>query len=124
MDKNSLIPSTKNRLSKEDFESPENAELFEMLLNLFESVGKVSPSALIDKTQAQRVKELISRISSLDLGQAEPEVMLEDYLRKLEQKKKSDQIRRLKEEVKAAWSKGEKERAEELTIILHRLMRK
>jgi DNA primase len=124
MDENRLIPLTKNRLNKEDFQSPENAELLEMILNLFESTGKVSPSALIDKTQAQRVKELISEISSLDLGLAEPELMLEDYLKRIEQKKKSDQIRRLKEEVKIAWGKGEKERAEELTIILHKLMKK
>jgi DNA primase len=124
MEENRLIPLARSRLSKEDFESPENAELFEMLLNLFELAGKVTPSALIDKARTQKQKELISEMSSLDLGQAEPELMLEDYLRKIEQKKKSDQIRRLKEEVKAAWSKGEKERAEELTVILHKLMRK
>jgi hypothetical protein len=95
-----------------------------MILNLFEAAGKVSPSALIDKTQAQKLKELISEISTLDLGLAEPELMLEDYIRKIEQKKKSDQIRRLKEEAKIAWGKGEKERAEELTVILHKLMGK
>ncbi|HVP36111.1 MAG TPA: DNA primase [Terriglobales bacterium] len=124
MEENRLIPLVKGRLSKEDFNSQENAELFEMVLNLFEAAGKVSPSALIDKTEVQRMKELISDISSLDLGQAEPELMLEDYLKKIEQKKKSDQVKRLKEEVKTAWGKGEKERAEELTILLHKLMRK
>jgi DNA primase len=124
IDENRLIPLTRNRLSKEDFCFPENAELFEMILNLFETAGKVSPSALIDKAQAQKLKELISEISTLDLGLAEPELMLGDYIRKIEQKKKSDQIRRLKEEVKIAWGKGEKEKAEELTVILHKLMRK
>lgn len=124
IDENRLIPLTRDRLSKEDFYFPENAELFEMILNLFEAAGKVSPSALIDKTQAQKLKELISEISTLDLGLAEPELMLGDYIRKIEQKKKSDQIRRLKEEVKIAWGKGEKEKAEELTVILHKLMRK
>jgi DNA primase len=124
IDENRLIPLTRNRLSKEDFYFPENAELFEMILNLFEAAGKVSPSALIDKTQAQKLKELISEISTLDLGLAEPELMLGDYIKRIEQKKKSDQIRRLKEEVKIAWGKGEKEKAEELTVILHKLIRK
>jgi predicted DNA-binding protein YlxM (UPF0122 family) len=59
----------------------------------------------------------------LDLGKAEPELMLEDYMKKLKLTRKSTQVKNLKEEIKTAWNKGEKERAEALTVKLQNLIR-
>jgi len=120
----SLINQVKNSLSQEDFYFAEDGELYGIILNLFEAQGKVSPAALIDKTENQKVKEQISQIAALDLGMAEPQLLLEDYLKKIKLTKKSNQIRKLKEEIKIAWNKGEKERAEVLTVKLHNLIKK
>ncbi len=124
IEESSLINQVKTRISKEDFYFKEDSELYEMILSLFEAQGKFTPAALIDKTENQKVKELISQIATLDLGMAEPQLLLEDYIKRIELSKKTNQIKRLKEEIKNAWNKGEKERAEKLTVELYNLMKK
>jgi len=124
IEESSLIGQVKTRISKEDFYFTEDSELYEMILSLFEAQGKFTPAALIDKTENQKVKELISQIATLDLGMAEPQLLLEDYIKRIELSKKTNQIKRLKEEIKNAWNKGEKERAEKLTVELYNLMKK
>jgi DNA primase len=124
IEESSLIGQVKTRISKEDFYFTEDSELYEMILSLFEAQGKFTPAALIDKTENQKVKELISQIAALDLGMAEPHLLLEDYLKRIELTKKTNQIKRLKEEIKNAWNKGDKKKAEELTVEIHNLMKK
>ncbi len=123
IEESSLIGQVKTRISQEDFYFTEDSELYEMILSLFEAQGKFTPAALIDKTKNQKVKELISQIAALDLGMAEPQLLLEDYIKRIELSKKTNQIKRLKEEIKNAWNKGDKKKAEELTVELHKLMK-
>ncbi|MCJ7496561.1 MAG: DNA primase [candidate division Zixibacteria bacterium] len=124
IEESSLISQVKTRISKEDFYFIEDSELYEMILNLYEAQGKFTPAALIDKTENQKVKELISQIATLDLGMAEPQLLLEDYIKRIELTKKNNQIKKLKDEIKNAWNKGDKKKAEELTVEIHNLMKK
>jgi DNA primase len=123
IEESSLIGQVKTRISREDFGLIEDSELYEMILSLYETQGKFTPAALMDKTENQKVKELISRIVTLDLGMAEPYLLLEDYIKRIELTKKTNQIKKLKEKIKNAWDKGDKKIAEELTVELHKLMK-
>lgn len=123
MENSNLIKKVKARLKQDDFYFAEESELYKMILSLFEKKGKISPAALIDKAERPEVKELISQIATLDLGVAEPQLVLEDYIKRLELTRKSAHIKRLKEEIKIAWNKGEKERAEALTVKLQNLIK-
>ncbi len=123
LEDSSLISRVKARLNQEDFYFPEDGKLYGLILSHSRKGKSFSPAALIDRVEDQKLKALITEIATLDLGKAEPELMLEDYLRKLELTRKSVQMKNLKEEIKTAWNKGDKEKAEELTVKLQNLIR-
>jgi replicative DNA helicase len=123
LDDSSLISRVKTRLNQEDFYFPEDGKLYELILSYFQKGKNFSPAALIDRTEDQKLKTLITEIATLDLGKAEPELMLEDYLKKLELTRKSVQVKNLKEEIRTALDKGEEEKAEALTVKLQDLIR-
>lgn len=82
---------------------------------------KFSPSALLDKTENERTKQILSRISAMDLGTAELSIQLADYLKTLNNFKKDKKIKTLKETIKKALQNGETEKADLLTKEFERL---
>ncbi|MFQ6002548.1 MAG: hypothetical protein ACE5KJ_02250, partial [Candidatus Zixiibacteriota bacterium] len=85
--------------------------------------GKISPSALLDKTENETTKQTLSRIAAMDLGTAELSIQLADHLKTLNNLKKDRKIKTLKESIKKALQEGETEKANLLTKEFERLKR-
>ncbi len=136
MEDGKLIKSTKGKLELDDFSLPEHKEIFQLLHPDPMSSGggltparsetpkrtaEVSPSALLDKTENENTRQVLSRIAAMDLGTAELSIQLADHLKTLSNLKKDRKIRTLKESIKEALQNGETEKANRLTKEFERL---
>lgn len=105
------------------FDNPDHKKLFEIIVELREKKKSFSPKALVDFTDDFELKRLISKIATIDLGPANLEVLLEDYLKRLFFIQKEKEIFRLKEEIKNALDGNDFESAKRLTFKLQELIK-
>ncbi|MGB8657022.1 MAG: DNA primase [Candidatus Zixiibacteriota bacterium] len=111
MDDQKLLKMTAGKLEPQDFSTAEYRELFQMIL----SERKATPAVLLDKTENEKTKELIAQIASIDLGPAEPSVLLADHLMALDRMKLERRKKALKDQIQRALQEGDRETADRLT---------
>ena len=122
-----LMKITEGELELDDFSTPEHKEIFQLLrpdpgrTRTYAQAPRTSPSALLDKTENETTKQILSRIAAMDLGTAELSIQLADYLKTLNNLKKDRKIKTLKESIKKALQNGETEKANLLTKEFERL---
>lgn len=75
----------------------------------------------MDKTESEKTKELIAQIATLDLGPAEPSVLLVDYLKALDKLKIDRKMKTLKDEIKRALLENDIKTADRLTKEFEKL---
>ncbi|MFH1336410.1 MAG: DNA primase [Candidatus Zixiibacteriota bacterium] len=117
MEDRKLLKTVSGKLPPEDFLSSEYRELFELI----KTERKASPAGLIDKTENEKTKELIAQIATLDLGPAEPSVLLADYLKALGKLKIDRKMKTLKDEIKEALQENDIKTADRLTKEFEKL---
>lgn len=122
MEDEGLLKAASARLEASDFDFPEHAEIFGILLKFGEETKPISPSALIDRIENPKVQELISRIATVDLGAADLEVQFNDYLKKLLQTKRNKKIKKIKEAIGKALNSDQLDQVEKLTRQLKELL--
>jgi len=124
MEDGKLMKLTEGKLELDDFSTPEHREIFQLLHASSGGAtgsGGLSPSALLDKTENESTKQILSRIAAMDLGTAELSIQLADHLKTLNNLKKDTKIKKLKESIKKALQNGETEKANLLTKEFERL---
>jgi DNA primase len=124
MEDEGLLKAASARLEVSDFDFPEHAEIFGILLKFGGKTKPISPSALIDRIENPKVQELISRIATVDLGAADLEVQFNDYLKKLLQTKRNKKIKKIKESISKALTSNQLDQVEKLTRQLKELLEK
>ncbi len=117
MEDRELLKLTTEKLNQDDFSSSEHREIFQLL----STHTRTAPSALLDKAQKERTKELILQIASIDLGPAELSLQLQDYLFTLERLRKNRRMKELKESIQQALERGDKRSADRLTKEFQKL---
>jgi DNA primase len=117
MEDQKLLKTVSGKLPPEDFLSSEHRELFELI----KTEKKASPAGLIDKTENEKTKELIAQIATLDLGPAEPSVLIVDYLKALDKLKVDRKMKILKDEIKKALQENDMKTADRLTKEFEKL---
>jgi len=129
MEDNKLMKLTEGKLELDDFSTPEHKEIFQLLHPAASSAPprkrpvSISSSALLDKTESEKTKQILSRIAAMDLGTAELSIQLTDHLKTLNNLKKDRKIKTLKDSIKKALQNGETEKADRLTKEFERLKR-
>jgi DNA primase len=121
MEDKKLMKLTEGKLEIDGFSTPEHKEIFQLLQTISGKSGKISPSALLDKTENEKTKQTLSRIAAMDLGTAELSIQLADHLKTLNKLKKDKKIKTLKESIKKALQNGDTEKANLLTKEFERL---
>ncbi|MGB7061356.1 MAG: DNA primase [Candidatus Zixiibacteriota bacterium] len=119
MEDRKLLKLTTGKLDPDDFSNSEHKEIFQLI----KAEKKTSPAVLLDKTENEKTKDLILRISGIDLGPAEFSVQLTDHLTTLARLKKNRKVTALKDEIQAALQKGDTETANRLTKEFEKLKR-
>jgi DNA primase len=117
MEDKKLLRTSTAKLDSDDFSTPEHREIFELI----KAEKKFSPASLMDKTDSEKTKELIAQIATLDLGPAEPSILLADHLKALNKLKSERRTKALKEEIERALQEGDTETADRLTREFERL---
>ncbi|KPL01064.1 MAG: hypothetical protein AMJ91_01855 [candidate division Zixibacteria bacterium SM23_73_3] len=117
MEDQKFLKMTVGKLDAEDFSASEHKEIFQLVL----SQKKTSPANLLDKTENEKTKELITQIASIDLGPAELSVQLTDHLTTLNKLKKNRSMKALKDYIQRALQEGDKETADRLTKEFEKL---
>ncbi len=117
MEDQKLLKMTTDKLGLDDFSTSEHKEVFQLIL----AQKKTSPANLLDKTENEKTKELITQIASIDLGPAELSVQLEDHLATLNRLKKNRKMKSLKDDIQRALQKGDIETADRLTKEFEKL---
>jgi DNA primase len=112
-----LLKTISGKLEPQDFSIPEHKEIFELI----KAEKKTSPASLMDKTENEKTKELIAQIATIDLGPADPSVLLSDHLKTLNKLKTETRMKTLKEEIKKALQNGDNETADRLTKEFEKL---
>lgn len=120
MEDGKLMRLTEGKLELDDFSTPEHKEIFQ-LLHPDPGRTRTSPSALLDRTENENTRQILSLIAALDLGPAELSIQLADHLKTLNNLKKDKKIKTLKEAIKKALQNGETEKANLLTKEFERL---
>jgi len=117
MEDHKLLKTIPGKLESQDFSTSEHKEIFELI----KAEKKSSPAGLIDKTENEKIRELIVQIASIDLGPAEPSLLLSDHLKALK-KIKIEKMKTLKkEEISKALQLGDSKTADELTKEFEKL---
>jgi DNA primase len=117
MEDKKLLKMISGKLEPQDFSTSEHREIFELI----KAEKKFSPASLMDKTDNEKTKELIAQIATLDLGPAEPSILLADHLKALNKLKSERRTKALKEEIERALQEGDTETADRLTREFERL---
>ena len=117
MEDQKLLKLTAGKLDTNDFSTSEHKDIFQLI----RGQKKITPANLLDKTGNEKTKELIVQIASIDLGPAELSVQLTDHLMTLNKLKKNRKMTALKEDIKRALQKGDKENADRLTKEFEKL---
>lgn len=117
MEDRKLLKLTTGKLDSDDFSNSEHKEIF----GLIKAEKKTAPAVLLDKTENEKTKDLILKISGIDLGPAEFSVQLDDHLIALARLKKNRQITALKGEIQTALQKGDTKAANRLTKEFEKL---
>lgn len=117
MEDKKLLRTTTAKLDSDDFSTPEHREIFELI----KAEKKFSPASLMDKTDNEKTKELIAQIATLDLGPAEPSILLTDHLKALNKLKTDKRMKTLKDDIKRALQEGDMEIADRLTKEFEKL---
>jgi DNA primase len=117
MEDHKLLKNVSGKLHPEDFSLTEHREIFEVV----KTEKKATPAGLMDKTDNEKTKELIAQIATLDLGPAEPSVLLADYLKALDKMKIDRRMKTLKDEIKTALQENDIKTADRLTKEFEKL---
>lgn len=117
MEDRKLLKLTTGKLDSDDFSNSEHKEIF----GLIKAEKKTAPAVLLDKTENEKTKDLILKISGIDLGPAEFSLQLDDHLATLARLKKNRQITALKDEIQTALQKGDIKAANRLTKEFEKL---
>ena len=122
MEDDKLLKAASSQLTGSDFDFPEHRQIFEMLSESQKEGRSISPSALIDRSNDPKVRELVSWIATLDMGPADLEVQFNDYLKKLIRTKKNKTIKEIKEAISKALKTNQLDQVEKLTHQLKELL--
>jgi len=117
MEDRKLLKLTTGKLDSDDFSNSEHKEIFQLI----KAEKKTAPAVLLDKTENEKTKDLILKISGIDLGPAEFSLQLEDHLATLARLKKNRQITALKDEIQTVLQKGDIKAANRLTKEFEKL---
>jgi DNA primase len=117
MEDKKLLRTTTAKLGSDDFSTLEHREIFELI----KAEKKFSPASLMDKTDNEKTKELIAQIAALDLGPAEPSILLTDHLKALNKLKTDKRMKTLKDNIKRALQDRDMETANRLTKEFEKL---
>ena len=117
MEDHKLLKTVSGKLEPGDFLRSEHRELFELI----KSEKKISPAALLDKIEDEKTRELVAQIATIDLGPADPSVLLADHLKALDKLRKESRIKTLKSEIQKALQDGDRSTADRLTKEFERL---
>jgi DNA primase len=117
MEDHKLLKTVSGKLHPEDFSLSEHREIFEAV----KTEKKATPAGLMDKTDNEKTKELIAQIAIIDLGPAEPAVLLTDYLKALEKLKIDRKMKTLKDEINRALLENDIKTADRLTKEFEKL---
>ncbi len=112
-----LLKLITGKLNSEDFSTSEHKEIFQLI----QAQKKISPANLLDKTESEKTKELIVKISSIDLGSAELSVQMADHLATLNKLKKNRKMKALKDDIQRALQNRDIETANRLTREFEKL---
>jgi DNA primase len=117
MEDHKLLKTVSGKLQPEDFSLTEHREIFEAV----KTEKKTTPAGLMDKTENEKTKELIAQIATIDLGPAEPTVLLADYMKALDKLKIDREMKTLKDEIKRALQDNDMKTADRLTKEFEKL---
>ena len=117
MEDHKLLKTISGKLHPEDFSLVEHREIFEAV----KAGKKATPAGLMDKTDNEKTKELIAQIATIDLGPAEPSVLLADYLKALDKIRIDRKMKTLKDEIKRALQENDIKTADRLTKEFEKL---
>jgi DNA primase len=117
MEDHKLLKTVSGKLHPEDFSLTEHREIFEAV----KTEKKTTPAGLMDKTENEKTKELIAQIATIDLGPAEPTVLLADYMKALDKLKIDREMKTLKDEIKRALQDNDMKTADRLTKEFEKL---
>jgi DNA primase len=117
MEDHKLLKTVSGKLQPEDFSLTEHREIFEAV----KTEKKTTPAGLMDKTENEKTKELIAQIATIDLGPAEPTVLLADYMKALDKLKIDRKMKTLKDEIKRALQDNDMKTADRLTKEFEKL---
>jgi DNA primase len=117
MEDRKLLKLTTGKLDSDDFSNSEHKEIFQ----LFKAEKKTAPAVLLDKTENENIKDLILKISGIDLGPAEFSLQLDDHLATLAKLKKNRRLTALKDDIQTALQKGDTKAANRLTKEFEKL---
>ena len=117
MEDRKLLKLTTGKLDPQDFSNSGHKEIF----GLIKAEKKTAPAVLLDKTENEKTKDLILKISGIDLGPAEFSVQLDDHLIALARLKKNRQITALKDDIQTALNRGDTQTADRLTKEFEKL---
>lgn len=127
MEDEKLMKSIEDKLELDDFSTSEHKEIFQLLradparTRTYPQAPRPSPSALLDQIENENTKLALSRIAAMDIGTAELSIQLTDHLKTLNNLKKDQKIKELKESIRKALQEGDTEKANLLTKEFERL---
>ena len=117
MEDQKLLKTVSGKLELQDFSTSAHREIYELI----KAEKKTSPAGLLDKTESEKTKELIAQIATLDLGPAEPSILLADHLKALNKLKTEKRMKTLKDDIKRALQEGDMVTADRLTKEFEKL---
>jgi DNA primase len=106
-----------SKLNPEDLSIPEHKQIFQLI----KSEKKTSPAMLLDKTNNEKIKDLILDIVNIDLGSGDLSVQFEDHIKKIQKLNITRRIESLKDSIKKAKEQGDIETFNRLSMEQYRL---
>jgi DNA primase len=109
-----FIPEAKRTVSPETFQDPGCRAVLGSIYEASEEKGGISFQDIFESVSDQRAKDAILRSAHVDFGEVSPELLFEDYLKKLKSRGISIRLRNLQRALEAAEKSGDAAKTNQL----------
>jgi DNA primase len=116
-----FIPEAKRSISPEVFQELGCRAVLTSIYQSFDREKEVSFQNILDSTPEEGARDALLRSAQVDFGEADLEVVFEDYLRKLKSRETSGRLNDLKRDLEAAEKSGDKAKINRLLRQYQRL---
>jgi DNA primase len=118
------VETVRENIDAGDFQSGSHGKIYSLILTVQKTQGNVSINALMDMLDDKMLVSEISSMAETDWSRHDIQLMINDYIKKLQYFKRERIIDRLKGELKVAEENGDEKEARKLTGEITELIKR